>query len=171
MESSPAKLASNNNTLPVGIRWMIRKDMGSVLDIENESTAFGEKWTDDDLINILRRRTVIGMVAEHNAHVVGFMVFELRKKSIHVLNIAVDHFHKRRGVGSQMTDQLKEKLAPTSSRTVLTIDVHERNIEAQVFFRSQGFKCVGLAEYDETRDGDDDSYLFQFEAKAEKDSL
>ena len=43
------------------------------------------------------------MVAEHEDRVVGFMIYELHKTRIHVLNFAVDRHYQRRGVGSQMS--------------------------------------------------------------------
>ena len=46
----------------VHIRWMIRRDMPEVLDIENQ--AFEFPWTEEDFIRCLRQRNCIGMVAE-----------------------------------------------------------------------------------------------------------
>ena len=71
----------------VHIRWMIRRDMPEVLAIEGESFEF--PWLEDDFIRCLRQRNCIGMVAEHEDRVVGFMIYELHKTRIHVLNFAV----------------------------------------------------------------------------------
>ena len=51
----------------VHIRWMIRRDMPEVLDIENRSFEFS--WTEEDFIRCLRQRNCIGMVAEHDDRV------------------------------------------------------------------------------------------------------
>ena len=71
----------------VHIRWMIRRDMPEVLAIEGESFEF--PWLEEDFIRCLRQRNCIGMVAEHEDRVVGFMIYELHKTRIHVLNFAV----------------------------------------------------------------------------------
>ncbi len=71
----------------VHIRWMIRRDMAEVLQIERESFEF--PWVDEDFIRCLRQRNCIGMVAEHEGRVVGFMIYELHRTRIHVLNFAV----------------------------------------------------------------------------------
>src|SRR4030042_3656949 len=95
--------------LRVHIRWMIRRDMAEVLDIESE--GFEYPWCEDDFIRCLRQRNCIGMVAEHEDRVVGFMVYELHKARIHVLNFAVADDYRRRGVGSQMIAKLIAKLS------------------------------------------------------------
>jgi ribosomal protein S18 acetylase RimI-like enzyme len=64
----------------VHIRWMIRRDFPEVLAIETESFRF--PWLEEDFIRCLRQRNCIGMVAEHDERVVGFMVYELDKSCI-----------------------------------------------------------------------------------------
>ena len=71
----------------VQIRWMIRRDMPEVLKIEHESFEFN--WTEEDFLACLRQRNCIGMVAEHDNRVVGFMIYELHKTRLHILNFAV----------------------------------------------------------------------------------
>src|SRR6188474_3566621 len=92
---SPAKVLT-----PVHIRWMIRRDMPEVLTIEEQ--AFEFPWSEEDFIRCLRQRNCIGMVAEHNERVVGFMIYELHKNRLHILNFAVQEEFRRRGVGTQM---------------------------------------------------------------------
>ena len=50
--------------LSVHIRWMIRRDMSDVLEIENNSFEF--PWFEEDFIRCLRQRNCIGMVAEYD---------------------------------------------------------------------------------------------------------
>ena len=73
--------------LSVQIRWMIRRDMAEVLQIERSS--FEYHWTEADFLHCLRQRNCIGMVAEHGNRVVGFMIYELFKNRLHILNFAV----------------------------------------------------------------------------------
>ena len=68
----------------VHIRWMIRRDMSDVLSIENESFEF--PWSEQDFIRCLRQRNCIGMVAEVDDQIVGFMIYELHKTRLHLLN-------------------------------------------------------------------------------------
>ena len=70
--------------LSTHIRWMIRRDMPEVLAIENLSFEF--PWSEEDFIRCLRQRNCIGMVSEHEEQVVGFMIYELHRNRLHVLN-------------------------------------------------------------------------------------
>ena len=125
----------------VHIRWMIRRDMPEVLHIERESFEF--PWVDDDFIRCLRQRNCIGMVAEHEDRVVGFMIYELHKTRIHVLNFAVSGLYRRRGVGSQMVAKLIAKLS-VQRRSRIVLEVRETNLAAQLFFRENGFRAVSV---------------------------
>ena len=77
----------------VHIRWMIRRDMPEVLDIESESFEF--PWSEDDFIRCLRQRNCIGMVAELDDQVVGFMIYELHKTRLHI-----SEFRRRRPIAT-----------------------------------------------------------------------
>jgi len=57
-------LASATKEVCVHIRWMIRRDMPEVLEIEDRSFEFS--WSEEDFIRCLRQRNCIGMVAEHD---------------------------------------------------------------------------------------------------------
>src|ERR671936_1313874 len=92
----------------VHIRWMIRRDMPEVLQTEQES--FEYSWTEEDFLRCLRQRNCIGMVAEQGERVVGFMIYELHKSKLHILNFAVHPAYRRVAVGAQMVAKLIGKL-------------------------------------------------------------
>jgi len=144
--------------LRVHIRWMIRRDMAEVLEIER--TSFEHAWTEDDFLRCLRQRNCIGMVAEHDDRVVGFMIYELHKSKLHVLNFAADPASRRLGIGTQMAMKLVGKLS-SHRRTKITLAVRESNLPAQQFFRSQAFTATKvLRSYYE--DSGEDAYLMNF---------
>ena len=142
----------------VHIRWMIRRDMPEVLSIEASSFEF--PWLEEDFIRCLRQRNCIGMVAEHDDQVVGFMIYELNKNRIQVLNFAVSPEFRRRGVGTQMVAKLIGKLS-TQRRTRIALEVRETNLDAQLFFRTVGFRAVSVLRnfYEDTPE---DAYLMQY---------
>ena len=88
------------------IRWMIRRDMQEVLEIENQS--FWQPWTEDDFIRLLRQRNCIGMVLDDGEHVLGFMLYELHKNRIEVLRFAVAEGRRRSGLGRMFADKLRK---------------------------------------------------------------
>ncbi len=145
---------------PAYIRWMIRKDLPTVLNIEER--CFEYPWRDEDFIRCLRQRNVIGMVAERGDQVLGFMIYELHKFRLHVLSMAVDPDYSRQGIGRIMVEKLISKLS-YQRRNRVTLEVRETNLPAQLFFKSMGFRAVGILNhfYD---DCDEDAYMFELRA-------
>lgn len=150
--------------LRIHIRWMIRRDMSEVLEIERSSFEF--PWFEEDFIRCLRQRNCIGMVAEHAERVVGFMIYELHKTRLHILNFAVAPSVRRRGVGTQMIDKLIGKLS-RERRTEISLEVRETNLPAQLFFRQGGFRATSVLRdfYD---DSTEDAYAMQYHYGADE---
>ena len=150
-------------TLDVQIRWLIRRDMAEVLEIEGE--AFEFPWTEEDFLCCLRQRNCIGMVAEFNHKIVGFMIYELHRDRLQILNFAVHEAYRRRGVGSQMVLRLVDRLSQ-QRRKEICLEVRESNLQAQQFFKDREFAAVDVlrSHYDDTAE---DAYLMQYSLEAE----
>ena len=142
----------------VHMRWMLRRDMPSVLAIEDQSFEF--PWTEDEFIRCLRQRDCIGMVAERNEQIEGFMIYELHRQRIHVLTMAVAASCRRNGVGTKMIEKLISKLA-FQRRNRIVLEVRESNLDAQLFFQKLGFRATGVLK-DFYEDCPEDAYLFQY---------
>jgi ribosomal-protein-alanine N-acetyltransferase len=143
--------------LPVHIRWMIRRDIPEVLEIEQ--AVFESPWGEEDFIRCLRQRNAIGMVAESRERIVGYMVYELHKQRLHLLILAVHESFRRRGVARQMIAKLGNKLS-YDRRSRIMLEVRETNLPAQLFFRAMGFRAVSvLRRFYE--DPTEDAYLMQ----------
>lgn len=123
----------------VHVRWMIRRDMPEVLDIENAS--FDHPWREEDFLKVLRQRNCIGMVAEQADRIVGYMIYELHRNRIHVLDFATHPEFRRQGVGRQMIAKLAGKLSH-QRRNRIALLVRETNLPAQFFFKTTGFRAV-----------------------------
>jgi [ribosomal protein S18]-alanine N-acetyltransferase len=142
----------------VQIRWLIRRDMPEVLSIE--AAAFEYPWDEEDFLVCLRQRNCIGMIAEREHEIIGFMVYSLHKSRINLMNIAVDPQFHRSGVGRQMIERLKDKLSQQRRKEIST-EVRERNLPAQQFFSSQGFRATRILR-DHYEDTSEDAYLMSY---------
>ncbi len=142
----------------VQIRWMVRSDMDAVVDIESQ--AFEFPWSEADFLRCLRQRNCIGMVAVDGNHLLGYMVYELHKERLHLLNLAVRPSAQLRGVGSAMINKLIGKLSPQRRRQ-LVCEVRESNLAAQLFFKALGFRCTDIVRgfYDDTPE---DAYVMRY---------
>ena len=142
----------------VHIRWMIRRDMPEILEIEDRSFEF--PWSEEDFIRCLRQRNCIGMVAECNDHIVGFMIYELHKNRLHILNFAVHPSFRHQGVGTQMAHKLMGKLS-YQRRTRILLEVRETNlVGSAVLPHGAGFRAVSVLR-DFYEDTTEDAYLME----------
>jgi ribosomal-protein-alanine N-acetyltransferase len=133
--------------------------MTDVLRIENAS--FEHAWTGDNFKSCLGQCNAIGVIAEYNYQVIGFMIYELHKGTIHLINIAVDPEFRRHGIGSQMVRSVINKL-PQQKREAIILSVRESNLSAQLFFKRIGFHAVGV-DRKFFEDVNEDAYNFRFQ--------
>lgn len=145
----------------MNIRWMIGTDTQQVVDIDKAS--FPDAWSTSNLINNLRQRNCIGMVAESSTGIcgtviAGYMVYLLQPHGIELIRFAVDPEFRRSGVGRAMIEKLKNKVS-AQGRKQIKLVVSERSPSAHYFFKSLGFRAV-----DVVRDWDDegDGYEFRY---------
>lgn len=142
----------------MNIDWMTRRDMPEVLAIENDCFEF--PWSESTFVEQLRMRNIAGMVAEHDNQVVGFMVYELNRNYLRLLNIAVHSAFRRQLVGTTMIEKLKGKLSQ-QKRQSITAEVRESNYAAQLWLKSLGFICVEQIKefYEESHES---AYRFRY---------
>jgi ribosomal-protein-alanine N-acetyltransferase len=140
------------------IRWLIRRDMDEVLSIERASFQF--PWTEEEFLCCLRQRNCIGTVAELDHRIVGFMIYELHKSMLRILNFAVAPDARRSGIGRQMVQRLIDKLSQQRRREIV-LEVRETNVPAQLFFSNNGFRAITVLRkhYDDTCE---DAYYMRY---------
>lgn len=123
------------------IRWMIRSDLDCVMAIEKD--VFDYPWSREEFRIALRQGNCASMVAERNGEVVGYMVYELHRDRIELINFAVRPRSQRLGVGAALVERLKSKLDPQKRRKIVC-ELRERNLDGQLFFRQAGFRCTSI---------------------------
>lgn len=143
----------------IHIRWLIRRDLDRVLQIERAS--FRNPWNLGDFIAVLKHRTVTGIVAEAESSglVVGYAVFDLRPDRIELINLAVAPDYRLRWIGTQLVRRLHDRLR--GRRNLIRARVSERNLGAQLFFRVRGFVATGI-EREPYGEPDHDAYVMDF---------
>ncbi len=124
----------------MSMRWIIRADLPAVLAIKQ--ACFDDAWPEDEFLSWLRCRNVIGQVVEFGDTICGFVIYELHPTFLKIVNIAVDPMMQGRGLGAEMIDKLTSKL--TEKRSSVQVLVRERNLDAQLFFRSMGFLATRI---------------------------
>lgn len=141
--------------MDVTVQWIVRSDMREIMEIERESHLV--PWTRDEFLRCFKRRNVIGLVAMRDEvegdRIAGYVIYELGKRSLRLLNLAVRRECQLRGVGRTLVNRLTERLE-RNGRERLVAEVWERNVGAQLFFRALGFRATGVLR-GFFRDGED----------------
>lgn len=136
-------------------RYMIRKDLEQALAIEEKS--YSDPWQESDFVSALRQRNIVGVVVEDDKYnIYGYMFYELRQNEYFISNITVHPDYTRLGIGTYLLNKLKTKLyAGFSNRRVISINVVDTNLKAQLFLKSKGFIATRiLKDYYDTVDND-----------------
>lgn len=145
------------STHELTIRWMIRRDMCQVMEIEEAS--YSNPWSEREMVDYLKERCHIGQVACVGDNVAGFLLYDINAGSMRIDNISVDPAHRRNGIGYAMVQKLIEKLKSKQKRKLETY-VRESNLIGQQFFRAIGFLANGLLK--STKDGEEDDYRMEY---------
>jgi len=145
--------------------FFVRKHLPEVLRIETEQFEF--PWDEEMFVDLMKCNRTIGMVAEREGKVVGYVVYELHRKHMEILNLAVDPDTLRSGVGSVIVQKLVGKLQPQRRNRICTF-VRETNLQAQQFFRAVGFRATRV-HHDYYTDGKhEDAYQMDFVLRRKK---
>lgn len=135
------------------IRDMRDGDLSRVLEIER---AAGE-WNAASYRRAADRDNVRCLVIEREGRVVGTVVYAIRRRHFELLHIVVDPDYQRRGIGTELIDMIRAKLARHQRREILA-EVSEWNTAAQLFLRACGFRAEQVLR---AVTGSHDTYLFR----------
>ena len=144
--------------IQVQVRWMVRRDFAQVLAIEEMCFEF--PWTEQEFRQCLQQPNCLGMVAEHEGRIVGFIVYETPKNRIFVTNIAVVPEFQRHGIARQMIQKLVTKMI-YQQRHKIAVEIRETNLSALLCFRALGFRAATILKnfYEHQSE---DAYVLQY---------
>ncbi len=84
----------------------------------------------------------IGMVAEEEGMIVGFLTGMIMTKELHLHNIAVHPDYQGRGIGRQLMEAVDDYCREGDFQRI-TLEVRQDNAIARRLYLSLGFKAVG----------------------------
>lgn len=137
------------------LRTMILADLPAVMVIENQ--AFTNPWSTEMVKKELSQEWSTVLVAEElgpkGSIIRGFAIFWLVADEVHVLNVATDVEHRRRGVGRLLMEAVLQ-LGRDRQCRLATLEVRRGNLAALGLYQSLGFRAVGMrpAYYQDDRE-------------------
>ena len=126
---------------------MTPRHMSAVMEIENDSYQHPclEKVFRPGAPNRIRMVAKLPGSLVGGGRVIGYMVYELDKLRIDILNFTVARDMRRLGVGTYMVQTLVEIVErKTNARTHISVEVDEYDLPAQLFWRVCGFRAVSI---------------------------
>lgn len=121
---------------------MRASDVPAVLAIEQASPE-GSAWDEEQLRGELSRAWAHVWVLRRGSNVVAFLATWLVQDELHVLNIATDPTHRRRGHARALLDHALRFAVERGVRLVL-LEVRRSNAPAIGLYRSLGFAAMGV---------------------------
>ena len=105
-------------------------------------TGLGWSWTAARVLRSIRDPETLVLVAREGRSIIGFAIMDFGEEAAHLALLAIDPSHRRRGIGRDLFDWLKES-ALTAGIAVIKLELRAGNEEAQHFYRCLGFEEVG----------------------------
>lgn len=147
-----------HDLLLAGVRWMVRRDLDVVHQIETAS--FNAPWSREEFARILKCRNHLALVAELGEHILGYLIYQRKMPFLEIVNFAVHPDYRRRGVGTRLICRLIDK-CESHYRRIIRADVRETNLTAQLFLRCLEFRAEEtLSAY--FSDTQEDAYRFEY---------
>lgn len=143
-------------------RCLVRRDLDTVAEIERQSFEF--PWSKKELRDTLMREHVIGMVAEgQHTRPLGYIVYKLYPKQIHLLTLAVHPEYRRMGIAGALVSKIIERLT-VSVRHRIVCHVRETNLVALMFLREFGFRATQVLP-DHYQETSEDAYRMEYKLR------
>ncbi|MEM1619193.1 MAG: ribosomal protein S18-alanine N-acetyltransferase [Fervidicoccaceae archaeon] len=126
----------------VSFRRAEYRDVPKLVEIEERCFGRSEAYGSSQLSALLRCAFLFE-VAEVEGEVVGYAVGLLEEGRLaHLISVAVDPAHRRRGIGRALVRRFIEE-AERSGAEIAYLEVSERNRAAMSLYSSLGFEVVG----------------------------
>jgi ribosomal-protein-alanine N-acetyltransferase len=125
----------------VEIRGLQMRDLGSIEEIERRSYA--TPWSRSMFAGELAKPSSICLGAFEGGQLLGYMIISRYVDAWHVMNVAVDPDHRRRGIAMSLLERLFE-LTEDATRRGYTLEVRVSNDGAIRLYEEAGFRARGV---------------------------
>jgi ribosomal-protein-alanine N-acetyltransferase len=123
---------------PLTIRSLSYPDLPRVLSIERR--AFPTPWSLSMFVLELSKPSGICLAAVEDRALRGYLICARYAEAHHLMNIAVDPDHRRRGIARKLLQALLDR---TGQEANITLEVRVSNSAAIALYESYGFRSVG----------------------------
>jgi [ribosomal protein S18]-alanine N-acetyltransferase len=148
--SSPARLRPERSSA-LEIRRLLYTDLPDVIAIERR--VFPTPWSLAMFVLELSKQTGICLAALSERRLVGYLICSRYDTVWHVMNIAVDVDHQRKGLASALLAELYLRVDDEDAR--FTLEVRRSNTVAIHLYEREGFRAAGVRRHYYQDNGED----------------
>jgi ribosomal-protein-alanine N-acetyltransferase len=124
----------------VEVRRLVYTDLPEVIAIERR--VFPTPWSLAMFVLELSKQSGICLAAVCEERLVGYLICSRYDTVWHVMNVAVDTKHQRRGLASAMLAELYDRVNDDEAR--YTLEVRRSNAVAIHLYEREGFRAAGM---------------------------
>ena len=140
----------------VQIRRLAYADLPQVVALERR--AFTTPWSLAMFVLELSKPSGVCLAAELEGRLAGYLVCSRYDAVWHVMNVAVDPDHRRRGIASALIGALLER---TGADAQLTLEVRRSNSGALGLYERFGFRAAGVRRRYYADNGEDATIMWR----------
>lgn len=119
----------------VRLRGARQSDIPVLRELSEESIDFNA---------LLKKRRTVGVVAEIQKEIVGYIVYTIEKNNLVIVDLFVVDYMRRCGIGKDLVSQLIINLG--IKQKTIDLVVTERNLDSHLFFNALGFQALGVSK-------------------------
>ena len=124
------------------IRDALEKDIDDLMAIEE--LCYDHPWPQEAFAQEIEQEEIgIGMVAEDEGHIVGYVTGMVMADEFHIHNIAVHPDYRGQGIGRRLMEAVEEMCTRKEFRRMV-LEVRKDNESARQLYLSRGFEAVGI---------------------------
>ena len=138
--SQPVDQAQADRSPFVEVRRLVYTDLPEVIAIERR--VFPTPWSLAMFVLELSKQSGICLAAVCEGRLVGYLICSRYDTVWHVMNVAVDTAHQRRGLASAMLAELYDRVNDDDAR--FTLEVRRSNTVAIHLYEREGFRAAGM---------------------------
>jgi ribosomal-protein-alanine N-acetyltransferase len=122
----------------VNIRPLSYFDLSQVISVERR--AFTSPWSLSMFVLELTKPSGINLAAVEDSEIRGYAICARYDEAYHLMTLAVDPDHQRRGIASALLDAVIERAGAEAN---YTLEVRVSNLGAIALYERYGFRGVG----------------------------
>ena len=111
-----------------------------ILEIENQS--FQVPWSRDGFRDLISNPSFTSIGIFIDGILVGYVFYYLVMDELHVMNVAVDPMHRKKGLGTTLLDKVHQEGRKYAIK-VAYLEVRETNETAQKLYEKMGYQKQG----------------------------